>query len=393
MGCSSSKKAPPPGPSPAGRRTHGLRSRSLSSVLSSLGMCRGRNGGGDGVLHAYAKLPSAGDAAAAKWSPAVAEAAALPGAVVATSSSWPAAPSPLRPVRADLDYLPGLRQIVEDYYPLSSSHPSLLYPEHDHPLPPPPLPETTVVETTFDDVAVVDMGTPAARDVPEVVVTTGIVRARVDEFHEQMQKKNKDKKSTTTTAAAAAANDNDDVEEGVVDSSSTPSRAVVVLYFTSLRGVRRTFEDGRAARSILRCYGVRVDERDVSMHAAFKADLLLLLGGGGGPHAGPTTLPRAFVVVVDGGGGLRYCDLGGAEELREMHEAGELARALAGCEPGGGRMCAACGDARFKVCDGCHGSCKVLVADEGCRLAAGCFFQQCPDCNENGLVRCPVCCY
>ena len=38
----------------------------------------------------------------------------------------------------------------------------------------------------------------------------------------------------------------------------------------------------------------------------------------------------------------------------------------------------------------CHGSCKVFVGDEGCRFA-GCF-RRCPDCNENGLIRCPLCC-
>ncbi|GJN33328.1 hypothetical protein PR202_gb21916 [Eleusine coracana subsp. coracana] len=39
----------------------------------------------------------------------------------------------------------------------------------------------------------------------------------------------------------------------------------MVLYTTSLRGVRRTFTDCSAARAILRGFRVAIDERDVSM--------------------------------------------------------------------------------------------------------------------------------
>ncbi|KAI3813197.1 hypothetical protein L1987_17915 [Smallanthus sonchifolius] len=41
----------------------------------------------------------------------------------------------------------------------------------------------------------------------------------------------------------------------------------LVLYFTSLRGVRKTYEDCCHVRVILKNCGVRVDERDVSMHS------------------------------------------------------------------------------------------------------------------------------
>ncbi|KAI3713176.1 hypothetical protein L1987_71749 [Smallanthus sonchifolius] len=65
----------------------------------------------------------------------------------------------------------------------------------------------------------------------------------------------------------------------------------LVLYFTSLRGVRKTYEDCCHVRVILKNYGVRVDERDVSMHSGFKDELKELLGdqyNGGG-------LPKVFV--------------------------------------------------------------------------------------------------
>jgi glutaredoxin domain-containing cysteine-rich protein 1 len=157
----------------------------------------------------------------------------------------------------------------------------------------------------------------------------------------------------------------------------------VVLYLTSLRGVRKTYEDCWSTRSVLRSYGVRVDERDLSMHSGFKDELHAALGSS--PNAG--RLPQAF---ADG----RH--LGGAEEVRRMHEAGELARALEACDvvvapppSSGGKgvvldACSGCGGVRFVPCEDCSGSCKVFVEEVGT-------FRRCPECNENGLVRCPLC--
>jgi glutaredoxin-related protein len=154
----------------------------------------------------------------------------------------------------------------------------------------------------------------------------------------------------------------------------------VVLYLTSLRGIRKTYEDCWSTRSIIHGYGVRVDERDLSMHARFKDELHDALGGPAG------RLPQVF---ADG----RH--LGGAEEIRRMHEAGELSKALEACEmappPGAGGKgiialdaCSGCGGVRFVPCEECSGSCKVFLEDVGT-------FRRCPECNENGLVRCPLC--
>jgi glutaredoxin domain-containing cysteine-rich protein 1 len=158
----------------------------------------------------------------------------------------------------------------------------------------------------------------------------------------------------------------------------------VVLYLTSLRGVRKTYEDCWSTRSVLRSYGVRVDERDLSMHSGFKDELHAALGSSPN-NAG--RLPQAF---ADG----RH--LGGAEEVRRMHEAGELARALEACDvvvapppSSGGKgvvldACSGCGGVRFVPCEDCSGSCKVFVEEVAT-------FRRCPECNENGLVRCPLC--
>ncbi|XP_010554041.1 PREDICTED: uncharacterized protein At5g39865 [Tarenaya hassleriana] len=172
----------------------------------------------------------------------------------------------------------------------------------------------------------------------------------------------------------------------------------VILYFTSLRGIRKTYEDCCHVRVILKGLGIRVDERDVSMHSDFKDELKELLGDKFNSGAG-VTLPRVFL-------GRKY--LGGAEEIRKLNEDGKLEKLLEGCERAEditGYECEACGDLRFVPCDTCSGSCKVYYEcedhkgeeegeeygkEEEAETEYG--FQRCPDCNENGLIRCPVCC-
>ncbi|KAL6867194.1 hypothetical protein ACP4OV_015218 [Aristida adscensionis] len=204
-------------------------------------------------------------------------------------------------------------------------------------------------------------------------------------------------------------------EEKQANKAPPPPRRAV-LYFTSLRGVRATYEDCCLARAILKGYGVRVDERDVSMHRGFRDELHGLLGlragGGGGVLArcwapAAPALPSLFV-----DGEL----VGNAEELKRLHEAGELAARLSGCEAAAAGeaeagACEVCGDARFVLCEVCSGSCKVYVDDddddeceqeEGEPLDGDCDcdgggggssgFRRCTECNENGIVRCPVCC-
>lgn len=166
----------------------------------------------------------------------------------------------------------------------------------------------------------------------------------------------------------------------------------VVLYITSLRGVRKTYEDCCNVRVIFKGLGVKVDERDVSMHSGFKDELKELLGDGYNKGG----LPKVFI-------GKNY--IGGAEEIRRMHEEGKLERVIEGCEMVeddgcgiNGVGCEACGDMRFVPCETCSGSCKVYYEheeeEEDEELDESEFgFQRCPDCNENGLIRCPICCY
>lgn len=143
----------------------------------------------------------------------------------------------------------------------------------------------------------------------------------------------------------------------------------IVLYFTSLRVVRKTFEDCHAVRSILRGFRVTIDERDLSMDMGFLAELKGILG------RRQLSLPQVFI-------GGRY--IGGADEIRQLHEAGELKKYLDGVPAMATGACEGCGGLRFILCQNCNGSHKVFTEKAG--------FRSCTACNENGLVRCPDCC-
>ncbi|GMN31494.1 hypothetical protein TIFTF001_003293 [Ficus carica] len=143
----------------------------------------------------------------------------------------------------------------------------------------------------------------------------------------------------------------------------------VVVYTTSLRGVRQTYEDCNKVKSILDLQRVVYDERDVSLHGEFLSEVKELLGEEGG-------VPRVFVKG-------RF--IGGAKEVADLDDAGRLGRILthAGVERGIGRQaCGGCGGARFVPCLECGGSCRVMVNGDK---------ERCPKCNENGLVLCPAC--
>ncbi|PPD68726.1 hypothetical protein GOBAR_DD34397 [Gossypium barbadense] len=115
----------------------------------------------------------------------------------------------------------------------------------------------------------------------------------------------------------------------------------VVIYTTTLRGIRKTFEECNRVRSIMESYRVQIFERDISMDSGFK------------------------------------------EELRKLEEEGKLEMLFEGIPmavPG----CKGCGGVRFVMCKQCNGSCKIL--DKQLNKI------RCGECNENGLIQCPICC-
>ncbi|KAG9459152.1 hypothetical protein H6P81_003660 [Aristolochia fimbriata] len=143
----------------------------------------------------------------------------------------------------------------------------------------------------------------------------------------------------------------------------------VIIYTTTLRGIRKTFEDCNRVRSAIEAYDVRMIERDVSMHSGFKDELRVLMGGKS------TRVPLVFVK-----GRL----IGGAEEVIKLEEEGSLKLLFEGIPPAL-EWCKGCGGVRFVMCMDCSGSCKILDK-------VGTQTVRCGRCNENGLIQCPVCC-
>ncbi|KAL0453189.1 UNVERIFIED_CONTAM: hypothetical protein Slati_1297000 [Sesamum latifolium] len=89
----------------------------------------------------------------------------------------------------------------------------------------------------------------------------------------------------------------------------------IVLYYTSLRGIRKTYEDCCAVRVIFQGFRVCIDERDISMDRSYRTELQDALKGKA------VGLPQVFVKG-------KY--IGGAEEIKQLNETGELAKLLEG---------------------------------------------------------------
>ncbi|KAF5937841.1 hypothetical protein HYC85_025347 [Camellia sinensis] len=127
---------------------------------------------------------------------------------------------------------------------------------------------------------------------------------------------------------------------------------LVILYTTSLRGIRKTFEDCCSIRFLLESFRVLYHERDVSMHLEFREELWRIAGGRVVP-------PRLFI---------KGRHIGGADEVVGLHEQGRLRNLLRGIPPKPyNGPCNGCGGLCFVVCFNCNGSCKV-IADEGLKL-------------------------
>jgi glutaredoxin domain-containing cysteine-rich protein 1 len=137
-----------------------------------------------------------------------------------------------------------------------------------------------------------------------------------------------------------------------------------------LRGIRKTFEDCNTARSIIESHHIHIVERDVSMDSGFKEELRRLMG---------TKEVKVPLVFVKG----RL--IGGADQVVKLEEEGKLEILFDGIPRGLAGGCEGCAGVRFMMCVQCNGSCKVL--DEMQKKMV-----RCGECNENGLIQCPICC-
>jgi glutaredoxin domain-containing cysteine-rich protein 1 len=144
----------------------------------------------------------------------------------------------------------------------------------------------------------------------------------------------------------------------------------VVIYTTTLRGIRKTFEDCNTVRSIIESHHIHIVERDVSMDSGFKEELRGLMG------TNEVKVPLVFVK-----GRL----IGGADQVVKLEVEGKLEILFDGIPKGLAGGCEGCAGVRFVMCVECNGSCKVLHEEQKKMV-------RCGECNENGLMQCPICC-
>ncbi|XP_073439539.1 glutaredoxin domain-containing cysteine-rich protein 1 [Dendrobates tinctorius] len=162
----------------------------------------------------------------------------------------------------------------------------------------------------------------------------------------------------------------------VFQSTTTLEYGRIVIYTTSLRVVRNTFERCEMVRKIFQNHRVKFEEKNIALNSEYGKEV-------DERCRRVSETPSLPVVFIDG----HY--LGGAEKILSMNESGELQDLLMKIErvqhP---HACASCGGFGFLPCLVCHGS-KMSVF-------RNCFTDsfkalKCTACNENGLQRCKSC--
>ncbi|XP_030048485.1 glutaredoxin domain-containing cysteine-rich protein 1 isoform X1 [Microcaecilia unicolor] len=118
----------------------------------------------------------------------------------------------------------------------------------------------------------------------------------------------------------------------------------IVIYTTSLRVVRNTFERCEIVRKIFQNHRVKFEEKNIALNIDYGKEL-------DDRCRMVSEVPSLPVVFIDG----HY--LGGAEKILSMNESGELQDLLTKIErvqhP---HACTACGGYGFRPCSVCHGS-------------------------------------
>ncbi|CAN8257435.1 unnamed protein product [Cochlearia groenlandica] len=143
----------------------------------------------------------------------------------------------------------------------------------------------------------------------------------------------------------------------------------VVFYTTTIRGIRKTFDECNSIRFLLDSFNVKYYERDVSMHKQYREELRRV------SSAETDVLPP--VLFVKG-----RC-IGGAQRVLGLHEQGKLKALFKGFPIAKDKICGSCDGFRFVMCGECRGSRRIVCGDAS-RI-------QCSLCNENGLIVCVDC--
>ncbi|KAJ4867757.1 Glutaredoxin family protein [Raphanus sativus] len=218
-----------------------------------------------------------------------------------------------------------------------------------------------LTSTTYGSLLLVDLdgSKTVSRDSlsPDSVINTWELMDGLDDESYELQPLRKHLSEESLSSGLADPSLVSSHKKAVSSSAQARAEDKIVLYFTTLRGIRKTHEDCCCVRMILR--GKELQS--------------IILGG---DAEKPVCLPQVFI------GGSH---VGGVEEIMKLNDSGELAEMLKGfpaCESLG--ACRCCGDARFVPCSNCDGSTKVFEGKHG-------MFKRCSKCNENGLVRCLEC--
>lgn len=146
----------------------------------------------------------------------------------------------------------------------------------------------------------------------------------------------------------------------------------IIVYTTSMGGIRSTVEECAYIRKLFDNLGLKVDERDIFMHKDYQCQLDKRLG-----------IQNASVPYVFINGN----PLGGVKELEHLNETGELKSLLENFERRNSAVCQSCGGFRYINCAQCHGSKRSRKT----RISRHISVLRCTSCNENGLQRCQVC--
>ncbi|KAL5012302.1 hypothetical protein ScPMuIL_010853, partial [Solemya velum] len=148
----------------------------------------------------------------------------------------------------------------------------------------------------------------------------------------------------------------------------------IIIYTTSMSVIRQTSDRCRVVKKILQNHMIRYEEKDLFMNKEHQKELVERL------NTNRVILPQVF---IDG------IHLGGAEDLVQLNEVGDLKELLEDFERIDVKSsCSKCGGYRFIPCVFCHGSKKSShrnnFTENFCAL-------RCMQCDENGLLRCDMC--
>ncbi|CAI5489399.1 unnamed protein product [Closterium sp. Naga37s-1] len=154
----------------------------------------------------------------------------------------------------------------------------------------------------------------------------------------------------------------------------------VVVYTTTLRAVRKTFEDCVKVKNVLQALRVVYEERDISMRVSYRQELKTLMAPGAASQAAAAaagSVPRLFICG-------RY--IGDADTVLQMYDDYFLAELIQGLpttdDDAGKTGCGTCGGSKVVTCRQCGGNHKV-VTSYGMRI--------CSHCDDTGHVPCHTC--